>query len=227
MPTDQQLAPARLQEIKFVKDSPPEAVGDAIDVQFNPQSLRVTYSNTVENGEAPGTAGMQFVAKTSTKLDADLWFDASVKRDVDDVRRLTDPVKRFISPAANPVDGKSHYQVPAVRFHWGTFVFDGVMTSLTETIDMFSADGHPLRAKLTTSFANQDLEQRREAVDKARGGGPGTTPRPSTGAGEPLQSVAGRLGDPSGWPALAAASGIENPRRVAPGTLLNLSGGLR
>ena len=57
-----------------------------VEVQFNPETLKVTYSNTMAGGDQSGGAAIQFVSKSSTKLAVELWFDASAKAGADDVR---------------------------------------------------------------------------------------------------------------------------------------------
>ena len=69
-----------------------------------------------------------------TRLALELWFDAAGARD-DDVQRLTKPVAYFAG-------------VPATRLQWGTFRFDGHVEALEESLELFSADGRPLRARL-------------------------------------------------------------------------------
>lgn len=74
-------------------------------------------------------------AEQTTRLALELWFDVAGARE-DDVRRLTKPVGYFAG-------------VPATRFQWGTFRFDGHVEALEESLELFSADGRPLRARLS------------------------------------------------------------------------------
>jgi phage tail-like protein len=69
-----------------------------------------------------------------TRLALELWFDVAGARE-DDVQRLTKPVAYFAG-------------VPATRLQWGTFRFDGHVEALEESLELFSADGRPLRARL-------------------------------------------------------------------------------
>jgi phage tail-like protein len=69
-----------------------------------------------------------------TRLALELWFDVAGARE-DDVRRLTKPVAYFAG-------------VPATRLQWGTFRFDGHVEALEESLELFSADGRPLRARV-------------------------------------------------------------------------------
>jgi phage tail-like protein len=77
-------------------------------------------------------------AEQTTRLALELWFDVAAARE-DDVRRLTTPVAYFAG-------------VPATRFQWGTFRFDGHVEALEESLELFSADGRPLRARLNLTL---------------------------------------------------------------------------
>jgi phage tail-like protein len=73
-----------------------------------------------------------------------LAFDAGAE---DDVRRVTVPIGAFSG-------------LPAVRFRWGTFRFDGRVTSLDEELDLFGVDGRPMRAELALTI-QEDQPTRR------------------------------------------------------------------
>ena len=68
------------------------------------------------------------------RLGAELWFE-----DAQDVRALTEPVLALRDAAA-------------IRFQWGSVRFDGRVESIAETLDLFAADGRPLRALLELSL---------------------------------------------------------------------------
>lgn len=208
------------------EDRPTEEVGDPVEVQFNPETLKVTYSNTVESGDNPGSSAMQFIAKNSTKLSFDLWFDASYDADHTDVRALTESVQFFVQPRERTEAGETSFQIPAVRLRWGSFLFEGVVVSLDETIELFSADGRPLRAKMSMTITNQDIRFRipSPAAGAGSGAGAGEQPLTAVGQGQTVQDLAARSGDASGWAALAAANDVDNPRRPTPGSLLTPRG---
>ena len=65
------------------------------------------------------------------RLALDLWFEG------ESVRQLS---ARFAPPG------------PPVRFAWGRFRFDGRVEALEETLDLFAADGRPLRARLALTL---------------------------------------------------------------------------
>jgi hypothetical protein len=125
-------------------------------VQFNPETLKVTYANSVLEGDnALVGAGM-------TRLEMQLWFDVTGELspglgDIADVRQLTRRVAYFITPQPDPAD-RSRHVLPLVRFIWGTFQFDGVIESLEETLEFFSPEGRPLRAGLELTLSSNWIQ---------------------------------------------------------------------
>jgi hypothetical protein len=201
-------------------------------LQFNPESLKVSFANKVETPE--GASSRQFVGAGTTKLALAVYFDASAppaegEVPVDDVRKLTQKVAFFITPQE---EGKI-FLPPVVRFLWGSFQFDGIMDALEENLEFFSSDGKPLRASMTLSLSQQRITR----FTFRQGGGlggllgglggglavPGTQPLAQASAGSTLQDLAAQAGLGDSWQAIARANGIENPRRLEPGQLINLS----
>ena len=242
MPTPIRLEKAKMMVIRFRSDGGADVINPSIEVQFNPESLKLTYSNSMSGGDQSGGAALQFVAQSSTKLSFDLWFDVSAPLPqrlqaggapdaavVKDVRKLTKYVVGFMKPVPTDTRNDRGESVtrgvpPAVRFVWGAFQFDGVVESVNETIDFFSAEGQALRSQLSVSMSQQEIPD-----DLLRGADPGAgLPSPgldlkaSIGAGDSLQSLAGDLGFDDNWQDLASLNDIEDPRNLDPGTLLTI-----
>lgn len=230
-----ELAKARLIELNDELTGPKDS-GKAVDVQFNPESLKVSFANQVANkpqggtgDQSAGPAGRQFVGAGTTKLALQLWFDASAPdkdgNHVDDVRRLTKEVTFFMEP--QPYQGDDSKKLPpGVRFQWGSFTFDGIVDSIEETLEYFSRDGHPLRASISLNLSQEKiLVSSFDGAGKIAGArkSPGTQPLAAAKAGDSLQGVAGSAGKGADWQRIAAANGVENPRNLVPGQLLNLS----
>jgi hypothetical protein len=248
MPKTGQLEKARLVELWPESASGPLTPrsrageqGDAkvVPVQFNPASLKQTFTNQNANSGQAGGSSSQFTGQGSTKLTFELVFDATRPLPEGsppaggDVRRLTEAVAYFLTPQGAPGGGANEQLAPpGVRFSWGSFLFDGTMDSLEETIDFFSESGVPLRATLSVGLSKQNLTFQRQAARGGAGGAPGglpgglpgvgTQPLAAARAGESLQQLAARAGV-SDWQAVARANGIENPRQLAAGTAVNLS----
>ncbi|WP_327397373.1 CIS tube protein [Streptomyces phaeochromogenes] len=218
---------------------------DALDVQFNPTSLKLQYANNADAGGVTVKAqARQNVSVQPSVLSFDLEYDTAEEPGVD-VRTRTAAVRRFVQ---SPRD-KPKRPAPLVQFHWGTFLFNGRVTHITEDIDYFSPDGRPLRARLSLSITEQDPALEANAIGPGArtdygatgsggavpvrtaprplapqpGPGPGqrgtATPQQLIPAldGETLQGLATRLGgSPAAWRALA--TGVDDP--------LNLTAGL-
>src|SRR3954470_11539386 len=111
----------------------PASPKNEIEVQFNPESLKVSYSNQLAQGDQKGTSSMLTVGRGTTKMTVQLWFDvtAPVKgadgKQAIDVRDLTKRVMSFIEPVGD-LDAKTpKLTSKVVRFEWGSFRFDGIM----------------------------------------------------------------------------------------------------
>ncbi len=96
-----------------------------------------------------------------------------------------------------------------MRFHWGDFVLDGVMSALTEDIDLFSSTGVPLRSKVSVTIKEQD--PRFTALELPPGANSGADRR------TPGQAPAGRGSDPGDTPANRTAEALagESPAEFA------------
>ncbi|HEX8409380.1 MAG TPA: peptidoglycan-binding protein [Thermoanaerobaculia bacterium] len=243
MPDPMKVAKAELCELdaKFDKKINPDK---ATKVQFNPDSLKVAFANQIQQpqggGDQSGSQAQQFVGAGSTKLTAMLWFDVTHSLgelpDVMDVRALTQRVAYFITPKGEPANDPKKYLPPAVRFSWGTFQFDGIMEGLEETLELFSAEGRPLRASVAITITQQKIttfafnEAAQPPGFTRRNGGPaGTQPQTQAPQNSSVQSLAsddsasGVAGDTGGrdWQSVAAANGIENPRQLQPGQFVD------
>lgn len=246
---DEKIARAKLQELE------PGGKGEAgphfVEVQFNPETLKVSYSNQVvppeKEGvkEQRGTDGIQFLGKGTTKLSVQLWFDiTALAQEADsatpgagaqgeqaraprDVRELTEKVVFFITPQKSK-KYPDKLVLPGIRFLWGSFKFDGVAESMEESLEFFSADGRPLRASISMSLSQQEIGSLRGKLDSDAGGTatqktPGQTPLAQAAAGSTIQGMAAARGQGSNWQDIAAANQIENPRMVQPGKFIDLN----
>lgn len=228
MPVPEQIEKAKLQMIQWnaqgaaEEKDPQGKPTKAFGVQFNPQSFRVNYANQKAGGDQAQGGPSQFVGKGTTKLTLELWFDTSVLETNNqkpvDVRKQTEMILAFMAPT--PVKGKKNqYIPPGVRFQWGKFLFEGVMDSMDESLEYFSSDGVPLRAMVSLSISKQEIKLRPRS-DEA-----GNQPLEEAKQGDSVQKAVDKGGTGKDWKDVAAANGIENPRDLTPGTLLDLGGG--
>jgi hypothetical protein len=195
------------------------------EVQFNPESLKVTFANAIEppkgGDQSSGAGGQQFVGAGSTKLALQLWFDVTAmeKNPVDDVRRVTKNVIYFMTPQ-KASDPKKKVP-PGVRFQFGTFIFDGIVEALEETIDFFSPEGKALRSAITLTFTKQEILEKGPEGESNVASRPGIKPLASAKQGDSVQNMAGKNGKDD-WQSIAAGNGIEDPLRMSPGALVDL-----
>ncbi len=225
------LTKAQLFEItNWPDDGTPETGSEPyVTVQFNPASLKVTYSNQVETeGQGPNSA-MQYVGKGDSKLAVELIFDVSGAgaTDTQDVRRMTKKVAHFLEPQEEGAGEEKRFKVPAMRFQWGSFLFDGVLVSMDETLELWSENGNPLRATVSISLSQPGIQfkfrQNPQATQPPSGTQPsGRQPLTPAAQGDNVQNLVANSNSNQDWKAIAAQNGIENPRNLTPGTLLNL-----
>jgi hypothetical protein len=192
--------------------------------------MKVTYANQLKTpegaGDQTGPAARQFVGAGTTKLNLQLWFDVSAPvpegmSPETDVRKLTQKVAFFITPKE---DGDKLVP-PAVRFIWGSFQFDGIMEGLEESLEFFSPEGRPLRANMTLNLSQQRITKFafRDARGPASAPPLGSRPLSQAPGNSSLQGLAAAAGKGADWQSIASANGIENPRLLQPGALIDLN----
>src|SRR5258708_3182075 len=201
--------------------------GQKVEVQFNPESLKVSFANQIvqPKGEdqSSGNGGRQFVGEGTTKLALQLWFDVNAmdKDAVDDVRRLTQKVIYFMTPQKSEID-RNKKAPPGVRFVWGSFMFDGLVEGMEDTLEFFSPEGKPLRASVSLTLSQQKILE--VTFDPAANITlqPGHKPLNVAKQGQSLQKMAGNNGK-GDWQSIASANKIEDPLRMPPGQLVDLN----
>lgn len=198
--------------------------------------------------QSQGTPARQFVGAGTTKLAVQLTFDVSAATSdafqnsagesasgdpfmVDDVRRVTARVLYFMKPKDSGAGDRDASQrvPPGLRFVWGKFLFDGVVESLEESVEFFSADGRALRASITLNLTQQSIlvpafsGDGRVSRTGTAAAPTGTTPLAAARSGQSLQQMSdGQPGSKGGWQRIAVANGIENPRALGPGQFIDL-----
>ncbi|RSL17983.1 hypothetical protein EDE15_3536 [Edaphobacter aggregans] len=238
MPQSVTLETARFQEVYWDNQGKVNVTngGKNFQVQFNPQTLKLTYSNQKAGGDQPKGSSTQFVGRGVTKLSLELWFDVALaqtqnKATAKDVRQLTQEVVYFMIPKDAPASSakKQAPPPPGLQISWGAFTFAGNMDSLDETLDFFSSDGYPLRSSLAISITRQEIQYDATAAatlqNPQSAGLQEYTPVQSKQTFQQMAANAGSSSLPGapGWQGLALANGIENPRLIAAGALVNVS----
>ncbi len=237
------LKKATLQEIKA--DASASPLGEEIEVQFNPASLKLDLANKVEGGDTKGRQSRQYLGKTSTTLSFDLHFDTADEGTPEEpvsVRTRTALVEAFVLPKGS---GNAKQAPPKARFHWDQLVIDGIIESVSIDFDLFAPNGAPLRAKMSVSMKEQDAKYEllqsgpgaNRPIDASPPGKPGTGPGTTSGgptdrtadalAGESAADFAARMGlDPAAWRGIAAHAGLGSSLSLSAGLSIDFSSSL-
>jgi len=188
---------------------------ERIDVMFNPTEYSMGSSNKYSFKMTPGLSQpiAQFVSGESTTLNMDLFFDTYEAGT--DVRKKTMQIAGLLD-----VD-KDLHAPPLCRFVWGTLQFKGVVVKVSQRYTMFLDSGIPVRATLQVSFrAVQSMKEQfknipRQSADR--------TKQRTVKQGDQLWQIAAEeYEDPGLWREIARANGIENPKRLEPGTVIKI-----
>lgn len=235
MPSSEKLEKAYLQEISWDDQGSVASEGRIVYVQFNPETLKVSLSNQVSGDDNKGGSAIQYASRGTSKLAVDLVFDVTSPEPLsskqagkslpNDVRKMTREIALFMKAGEETEGDKTKYIPPGVRLQWGSFLFEGVMESMSETLEYFSADGRPLRASVSISLSRQDVDFQILNTNAAAANAPsaGTEPLEQARDGDSAQSIAARNRSGPNWQARALANGIENPLRLEVGTFINVS----
>ena len=196
-----------------------------VSVDFNPETLQITLTNTVQKGQ--GGKPAQTVTESTAKLSFTLIFDTTTTGE--DVRVRTSKIATMMDPvqvttpgtgSGSGGSGPKKRKVPAiVIFEWGTIAFEGYIDSYKEDLDFFSSEGVPLRASLAMSITQQERTFRaRDDVAFDRSGVSrqldlaSDTQSMAQDPTNDMTKTAAAAGDPSAARLLGAANGIENLR---------------
>ena len=105
------------------------------------------------------------------ELVVDLLFDTTESGE--DVRNTT---LKIVAMMKGPEDDKQSQKEAAsapprelVRFSWGTFLFNGSIQSLSETLDFFSEQGIPLRSTVKLTLNGVELERETPGASGGQG----------------------------------------------------------
>lgn len=206
------LTAARL-EIVWPKPRTPEA--GIIPFRFNPSEYQLQKTNNFAELAVPGLESppLQFVRGGAEKLTTELLVDTSDT--LEDVR------KKYTDGLRSLMKLNDEHAPPIVKLHWDQDVFTGVVEAMGVTFTLFSPEGVPLRAKVSLTLKEYRSVQEQAAANKA--GSPTVDKGWTVRRGDTLASIAAAVyQDPQRWRDIARANGIEDPRSLAPGRLLDI-----
>jgi nucleoid-associated protein YgaU len=217
---------------------------EMMPVQFNPTDL--TFNKTAQFAEIaiPGLDSpvQQFVRGGTETLSLELFFDTTdegMAKKTKNVTELTDKFYQLVKQNSNT------HAPPKCRFGWGqpsyAAGFAGALdfqgkklaqdvshvtswfTCIVESIDrkflLFSTEGVPLRARLTLKLREyQTVEQMIAKLNSAD-----HTKSKVLKRRERLDQISAKEYEtPSEWRRIAEENEIDNPLKIAPGTILRL-----
>ena len=107
------VAKAQLVEIKWdAKQRKANKVNgkNNVEVQFNPQTLKLSFANETKGGDQPAGGGKQYVGSSTSKLSVELLFDTTEEPQAANVRRKTERVAYFM--LAKEQRNKNNKRVP-------------------------------------------------------------------------------------------------------------------
>lgn len=194
----------------------PQVKDPVIPLRFNPTEYQLQKSNNFAEIGIPGLESppIQFVRGAAEKLTLEALADTSDT--LEDVR------EKYVNKLRDLMRLNAELHAPPiVAFSWDTQVFKGVLESLNIAYVLFSADGVPLRARLSITLK----EYRPAAIQYKES--PTLSPDFDKSfvvrRGDTLSGIAGQVyRDPSRWREIARANGIVDPRRLRLGGTLRL-----
>lgn len=188
--------------------------------RYNPKSLTITGGTEWQEPESSaqrGTPSIQFKSTKARTLSVDLMIDLFFLPygNVDwELKALQDWCTSRKSPLGQ-------VSAPYLRFQWGeSRYFKCVLSDYTIKHTLFSKSGAPMRAEVSVTLT--------EVMDALGGtnptsGGDGGERAHMVRTGDTLHSIAHQTyGQPRLWRGLAAFNGIDDPRRLAAGTVVSL-----
>jgi LysM repeat protein len=194
----------------------PKVADPIIPFRFNPTEYQIQKANNFAEIAIPGLESppIQFVRGNCEKLTTELLVDTSDT--LDDVR------VKYVNKLRGLMNlNRELHGPPIIRLTWDTEVFRGVLESLNITYVLFTSDGIPLRAKLAISLKEY------RPVDVQIKENPTASPDFDKAyvvqRGDTLSSIAFAVyRDASVWRDIAENNNIQDPRSIAPGTVLQL-----
>jgi nucleoid-associated protein YgaU len=208
----------------------------AIECMFNPTSYTLAKSNVWLASETKGSniPPLEFSSGSPATLTMQLFFDTyrtAQKGVADDVRKAyTGKILNLMLVDEKLKDAKNNKsRPPRVRFQWGkAWLFNAVITSVSQQFTLFLGNGTPVRATLDVTF-----QQVEDAVQgQSDRPFPGTNPTSGGTGGERVWTVTEgdtlawiaykEYGDATLWRPIAACNRLTQVRRLRPGMLLEI-----
>lgn len=214
--------------------------GSSFYVLYNPETYTLErstkYSETA--GFAANAPSIQFIYGTTETLKMQLFFDTFSAGDEVGGGKLNS--EKFAGNSRQPsVDKRldvrdytsqvydlmliepSKHVPPLLKLEWSSLQFEGHLVSCTQNFTKFSESGMPVRATLDCVF-KQYIEPGKIA-EMEPVGSPDTAKYRTVHQGDALWAFSAReYGQCELWREIAAANGIDNPRMLDTGDIIEI-----
>ena len=149
--------------------------GTSIECMFNPKEYTFTKQNSWQPAKTKGTnvPPLEFTSGNPATLQLQLMFD-TYDTGADVRSEYTDKIFELTHVDPKLINKKSKKgRPPIVRFHWGSaWLFEAVITNLTQKFTLFTETGTPVRAILDVTFS-QVKDAKLFPPQNPTSGGPG------------------------------------------------------
>jgi len=192
---------------------------DMFEALINPESYTLQYKLKFSGGtQGQGTSGAQLKYEYTEpeEITFDFLFDNTGIIDGQPRASIAEDLKKF-KDVLIAYKGDSH-EPRHFKLVWGeNSIFKGRVTEVSINHKMFKPDGTPIRATATVKFRSSIEEQKRAAQENRSS--PDLTHIRKVKYGDTLHLMCYRIyGDPKYYLQVAEANGLDNFRRLKPGT---------
>lgn len=197
--------------------------GSTVHCSFNPDTLQIDRHNIYRNERIPGRDNqVQQFAGSKETLNMDLLFDTSMNEVASDVRTIINPLWQALYVESATADSTTGIgRPPEVSFFWGEFHFQGVITTISQTLTLFNPSGTPIRAKVKLTMEKTTSPNQQPRQNPTSGAKPGRVHIVSEG--DRLDLIANKYyKKPKMWRFIADQNDIDNPRQLTRGMVLTI-----
>ncbi len=192
---------------------------DMFEALINPESYTLQYKLKFSEGtQGQGTSGAQLKYEYTEpeEITFEFLFDNTGIIDGQPRASIAADLKKF-KDVLIAYKGDSH-EPRHFKLVWGeNSIFKGRVTEVSINHKMFKPDGTPIRATATVKFRSSIEEQKRAAQENRSS--PDLTHIRKVKYGDTLPLMCYRIyGDPKYYLQVAEANGLDNFRRLKPGT---------
>ncbi len=201
---------------------------NTFEAMFNPESYSLRYETVFQEIQGLNTSGREakYSLSKPNKLSLKIILDDSGVTDFGAVmlpglckdKDVYKQVRKFLK-LTYTMDGQIH-EPRYLKIEWGDLVFSCRLESVDVKYTMFDRTGKPIRAELDTSFIG-DIEDS-ERIKKEQKESPDLTHVRTIKSDDTIPMMTKRIyGNQSLYIQVALANGLNNFRKLKPGSSLN------